>query len=420
MESGIITMAGWLSIFIWSVLVMSAQVHGDQLIDITFLKSAIPKGAVCLDGSPPAYSYFEGYGNGSNSWIVYLQSGGWCSSKIDCYNRSTTPRGSTYPFIGNQTNFSGLLDTNSTFNPDFYNWHKVYIYYCDGSSFMSDIKHVDPRTNVTYRGARIFKVVMEELLSKGMGNAQNAMLVGTSAGAMTTTLHCDKFRKLFQKNSRVKCVSDSGFIIHGKGLLGDHYREKYYADVIRTHGLRKSLPKSCTSKMNPNLCLFPEYYVGDIQTPLFLLESAFDAFQIEYNTLPAVGGRLGWSNCLGNLRHCNSTQLGIMRDFRNTFIGALLKLKHSLSRGMFVHSCYLHGHILIIQEWTCSSLQGNNILANKTIAQAISDWYFDRTSFRQIDVENDLPRNCSSSLTPELFVHKCLATLSTHPTCSYS
>ena len=38
-------MAGWLSIFIWSVLVMSAQVHGDQLIDITFLKSAIPKGA---------------------------------------------------------------------------------------------------------------------------------------------------------------------------------------------------------------------------------------------------------------------------------------------------------------------------------------------------------------------------------------
>lgn len=27
---------------------------------------------------------------------------------------------------------------------DFYNWHKVYVYYCDGSSFMSDIKHVDP------------------------------------------------------------------------------------------------------------------------------------------------------------------------------------------------------------------------------------------------------------------------------------
>ncbi|KAG6384522.1 hypothetical protein SASPL_155656 [Salvia splendens] len=123
MERGIITMAGWLSLFIWSVLVMNAQVDGDQLIDITFLKSAIPKGA------------------------------------------------------------------------DFYNWHKVYIYYCDGSSFMSDIKHVDPRTKVTYRGARIFKVVMEELLSKGMGNAKNAI----------------------------------------KGLLGDHYREKYYADIIRKH-----------------------------------------------------------------------------------------------------------------------------------------------------------------------------------------
>lgn len=28
---------------------------------------------VCLDGSPPAYAYVEGYGNGSTNWIVLME-----------------------------------------------------------------------------------------------------------------------------------------------------------------------------------------------------------------------------------------------------------------------------------------------------------------------------------------------------------
>lgn len=27
---------------------------------------------------------------------------------------------------------------------DFYNWHRVYIHYCDGSLFMSDVEQIDP------------------------------------------------------------------------------------------------------------------------------------------------------------------------------------------------------------------------------------------------------------------------------------
>ncbi|KAL8544527.1 hypothetical protein ACS0TY_004919 [Phlomoides rotata] len=191
--------------------------------------------------------------------------------------------------------------------------------------------------------------MMEEMLAKGMRNAQNAIFTGTSAGGLTTILYCDKFRKLLPKTSRVKCISDSGVFIRGKDQPGVEIREQVFANVVATHKLA-SLPRSCTSRMDPSLCLFPEYLVGDIRTPLFIFQSSFDSYQIENNLIPAVGGMSEWRNCLTNLTLCNSTQLGIMQDFQTASIETLLKLKHRSSSGMFVHSCYLHGHILRRQD----------------------------------------------------------------------
>ncbi|GFP81554.1 hypothetical protein PHJA_000298700, partial [Phtheirospermum japonicum] len=84
-------------------------------------------------------------------------------------------------------------------------------------------------------------------------------------------------------------------------------------------------------------------------------------------------------------------------DFRNAFIGTLQKLNNSPSRGVFVHSCYVHGHIGAREGWGCSSIVGNN-----TIREAISDWYFDRNPFQMIDTVNDVPRDCNSSTVPEV------------------
>ncbi|KAH6801384.1 hypothetical protein C2S52_001848 [Perilla frutescens var. hirtella] len=380
---------GWLSILICALIVMKAQVNGDTNVTITFLENAISKGAVCLDGSAPAYSYVEGFGNGSHSWVVYLVGGGWCSDISECRNRSGTRLGSSH-LIGYETTFSGLLDLNCTSNPDFCNWHKVFIYYCDGSSYMSDIERIDPKINLTFRGARIFKVMMEEMLAKGMRNAHNAILTGTSAGGLATILHCDKFQKLFLNSSRVKCISDSGFFIRGKSHRRHKNMENLFANVIKTHKLATSLPTTCTSKRNSSLCFFPEYLIRDIETPLFILESAFDRFQL--TTLASCS-----TSCTNNITSCNSTELGIMRDFRSTFIKTLeRRVDNSSSRGMFVHSCYLHDHVLKADEWTCLAL------ANRTMRQVVADWYFDRSSFRKIDIRNESPRNCTNSLCQQL------------------
>ncbi|KAM7251462.1 hypothetical protein ACFE04_023345 [Oxalis oulophora] len=56
-------------------------------VEITYLKSDVAKGAVCLDGSPPAYHLDKGYGTGVNSWLVHLEGGGWCNNVTTCVTR---------------------------------------------------------------------------------------------------------------------------------------------------------------------------------------------------------------------------------------------------------------------------------------------------------------------------------------------
>ncbi|KAJ8526637.1 hypothetical protein K7X08_029114 [Anisodus acutangulus] len=58
-------------------------------------------------------------------------------------------------------------------NPEFYNWNRVRVKYCDGSFFTGDVEQVDAENKLFFRGARIFKAIMEDLWSKGMRNAEN-------------------------------------------------------------------------------------------------------------------------------------------------------------------------------------------------------------------------------------------------------
>ncbi|KAG8382404.1 hypothetical protein BUALT_Bualt05G0073800 [Buddleja alternifolia] len=53
---------------------MNTQIHceSNDIVNATILKSVAAKGAVCLDGTPPAYFYRKGFGDGANNWMVYL------------------------------------------------------------------------------------------------------------------------------------------------------------------------------------------------------------------------------------------------------------------------------------------------------------------------------------------------------------
>ncbi|KAG6389275.1 hypothetical protein SASPL_150740 [Salvia splendens] len=300
--------------FLMWALALTTQVYGVRDRNITLLESAVAKGAVCLDGTPPAYIYSKGYGEGANNWIVYIQGGGWCISWEDCHNRSMSHLGSSTRMMAVYTYYppemDGMLDDNATYNPRLYflifTCSSSLPISCDESSFMSNIdQEINFKGKVIYfRGVRIYDAMMEELfLNKGIADAQNVILTG----------------------------------------------------------LANLLPTSCTTRMNPTL------YVS-----------------------------------------CKPSNIIY---FRATFIHTLKSLDNSSSIGYFVHSCYAHGHVFDEKTWTSSSLARHNVLANKGIGQAIGDWYFNHSSFQEIDMQNDLPRNCDVILSQTAFNQLCMDVL---------
>ncbi|KAK4486265.1 hypothetical protein RD792_008935 [Penstemon davidsonii] len=378
----------WLYILICMLIVLRTE---SFFVDITIVQSAVAKGAVCLDGSPPAYHIDRGFGAGINNWLVHIEGGGWCNNVTTCLARRNNRLGSSEQMV-KQLAFSGILSNKPQFNPDFYNWNRVKVRYCDGASFTGDVEAVNPVTKLYYRGARVFLAVMEDLLAKGMKNAENAILSGCSAGGLTSILHCDSFKALVPMGTKVKCFADAGYFINAKDVSGAQHIEEFYNDVVTTHGSAKNLPRSCTLKMKPSLCFFPENTAKDIQTPLFIINSAIDSWQIKNILAPGVADPHGlWHNCKTDIDKCSVNELQTMQEFRSNFISALSGLGPSASRGYFINSCYAHCQTEMQETWFRAD---SPKLFNKTIAKAVGDWFYDRSPFQKIDCPYPCDKTC--------------------------
>ncbi|KAL9690866.1 hypothetical protein QQ045_011278 [Rhodiola kirilowii] len=390
-----VSSAGWLlQLLVCALALLETE---SSFAGITYLHGAVAKGAVCLDGSAPAYHFDKGIGVGTNNWLLDFEGGGWCNNLTSCLARKNTRLGSSKQMV-KQIAFSGILSNKKESNPDFYSWNRVKIRYCDGSSFTGDVAAVNPSTNLHFRGARIFNAVVDDLLAKGMKNATNVIISGSSAGGLTTILHCDRFRSMLLPRTKVKCLADAGYFIHTKDISGVQRIETFYSQVVATHGSAKNLPVSCTSRLRPDLCFFPQYVVPSIKTPLFILNAAYDSWQIKNILAPGVADPHGvWHNCKLDITQCSTSQLKIMQDYRLRFLSALSVLGNSTSRGLFIDSCYVHGQTEMQETWLSDN---SPMLGRKRIAKAVGDWYYDRSSYQKIDCAYPCNPTCNRFFEP--------------------
>ncbi|OIV93808.1 hypothetical protein TanjilG_03771 [Lupinus angustifolius] len=363
-------------------------------VPITIVNDAVSKGAVCLDGSPPAYHFDKGSGEGINNWVVHIEGGGWCNDVTSCVWRKDTHLGSSEK-MEEQAYFAGLLSDTENLNPDFYNWNRVKIRYCDGGSFTGDVEEVDPGNNLHFRGARIFVTVIGELLAKGMQNAENALLSGCSAGGLASILNCDRFKSLLPGGATVKCLSDAGYFVNVKDISGAQRIEEFYSQVVQTHGSAKHLPESCTSRLSPGLCFFPEYVASEIDAPIFIVNAAYDPWQIQNILAPGVADPGGsWRSCDLDIKSCSPDQLSIVQEFRTEFLKALSPLGNSPSKGMFIDSCYIHCQTETQETWLHNDAP---LLSNSTISKAVGDWFYERSaSNKKIDCSYPCNPTCHS------------------------
>ncbi|PIA60245.1 hypothetical protein AQUCO_00300035v1 [Aquilegia coerulea] len=152
----------------------------NPLVKLTLLPNAKLTGAVCLDGSSPGFHFQKGFGSGSDSWVLHIEGGGWCDSIESCSSRQLTALGSSEA-MDHEVPFSGILSQVASQNPDFFNWNKVKIRYCDGASLSgnpeSEFQVYLNEAKLFFRGRLIWKAIIDEISTMGLANAkQDALL----------------------------------------------------------------------------------------------------------------------------------------------------------------------------------------------------------------------------------------------------
>uniref|UniRef100_A0A7N0U6U2 Pectin acetylesterase n=1 Tax=Kalanchoe fedtschenkoi TaxID=63787 RepID=A0A7N0U6U2_KALFE len=369
------------------VSVSEAAAAPDVLkVKLTLIRGADAKGAVCLDGTLPGYHFSPGFGTGANSWLIQFEGGGWCYNVRSCVYRKKSRRGSSN-YMEKELPFQGILSNDPQRNPDFFNWNRVKLRYCDGASFTGDSS--DPAHQLEFRGQRIWSVAMEELMSKGMSKASQALLSGCSAGGLASILHCDEFKALFTQGTKVKCLSDAGLFLDAIDASGRRSLRKMYSSVVKVQALGANLPATCTSRLDPVSCFFPQNVIADIRTPTFLLNTAYDSWQVQNSLAPSSADPQGaWKKCKANLARCSQEQIQFFQNFRGRMLEAVKGFWEKAQNGLFINSCFAHCQT---DTWFADD---SPRIGNKAIAVAVGDWYFDRMDTKIIDCAYPCDKTC--------------------------
>ncbi|XP_004494485.1 pectin acetylesterase 3 isoform X1 [Cicer arietinum] len=359
------------------------------MVPLTLIQGASSKGAVCLDGTLPGYHLHHGSGSGANSWLIQLEGGGWCNTIKSCVFRKTTRRGSS-KYMEKKLPFTGLLSNKAEENPDFFNWNRVKVRYCDGASFSGDSQN--EAAQLQFRGQKIWLAAMEELLSKGMQNANQALLSGCSAGGLASILHCDEFRSLLPKSTKVKCLSDAGFFLDATDVSGGHTLRNMFGGVVTLQEVQKNLPKSCLNHLDPTSCFFPQNLIDHVETPLFLLNAAYDAWQVHESLAPHSADPHGsWSECKSNHAKCNSSQIQFLQDFRNQMLNDVKGFSTTSQSGLFINSCFAHCQSERQDTWFADD---SPVINKMPVARAVGNWFFDRQAIKAIDCAYPCDNSC--------------------------
>ncbi|XP_078155720.1 pectin acetylesterase 9-like [Carex rostrata] len=393
----VVVIIAFLALDPWRRNLCLALTQNRLVVPMTLLPNATHTGAMCLDGSPPAYHLHNGTGDGAHNWLLQFEGGGWCESVKSCEDRASTRRGSTLNMTKYEV-FSGILSNDRAMNPDFYNWNRVKLRYCDGASFTGDSEYRTPANNTIYfRGQKIWNAIIDDLVLKGLNRAEKVLLSGCSAGGLAVFHHCDQLAQLLPEVKTIKCLSDAGFFVDLTDISGKKTARQFYDSLVSLQGTKKFLNKKCMESFKDSVtCFFPQYAIRYFQTPFFILNSAYDIYQFHHSFVPPLADRSGhWSKCKEDPEKCSVTQIEDLKGLRSQMLDALQPFNGSSTGGMFINSCFSHCQSELQDTWFAPD---SPRLGNKTIAEAVGDWYFERKIVKEVACPYPCPDSACKTL----------------------
>jgi len=334
------------------VILLLVNIIWAQQASLTLLTDAVTKeGAMCLDGSPAAYYFLPGTGSGVTKWFIHHQGGGYCTSLGDCYSRSQGNLGSSKSYTPTIDLGGGYFSTNPQVNPLMYNWNMVFFPYCDGSFFQSNNETVSDYQGhkLFFRGYRNELAYYHHLAAnRNLLKGTDFVIGGCSAGGLATFFHVDRWRELLPLTSTVRGLPDSGYILDYDGGKGPQLT----ADlkwIFATMNVTSGLNQDCVTAHQPTndvfQCFLIEHTTQYIKTPIFPLQSQYDAWQVD--------------NILGTRDATAVNNFGQLMESRFK-AGVMWNPKN----GCFFDSCFHH-----CGEWD------SIIIDNTNSGNAFNTWY---------------------------------------------
>lgn len=232
---------------------------GDDLMRATLADPA----ALCNDGTPAVLYVRAGRDAGAARWLIWLDSGGGCTSAAGCARRwcgNTAPnspakmssRWAPAGIVG-----EGIFDAApSSGTNDFADWNQVHVYYCSSDTWVGQIDHPRLRSDdgetpdyaIHFRGAAIVDATIDALIAgvrsddglvalPRLGDAQTVLFAGSSAGAGGVRMHADAVGDVLRAvNPGVdyRAVVDAGIWAREPGPFLDAEAAATYAGSIYT------------------------------------------------------------------------------------------------------------------------------------------------------------------------------------------
>lgn len=367
-------------------------------------------GARCLDGSNPGF-YFQSAAPNSttpNSWVLYFKGGGWCYDEADCADRAKGALGSSKHFP-KTWDFSGPMDSDPAINPDFANFNRVVLWYCDGASFSGmrrDPYFYKQENQLLYfRGRFVLDAILETLLSDhGLAKAAEVLVSGGSAGGLAAYLHADYIEEKIKeflpsrqgKLVKFKAAPVSGFFLMHQSVNGTPVYPNHLQYVFNMQNSTGGVNKGCIAALHPAehwKCIFANYSYAYSRTPMFPLQSALDGWQM-------ANIWLGDKRCRhNNFQQCTPQEIDDLNRYAAAMVADYQRTEkyQRNGEGGFVESCLEH-----------VAAQGASFnkytIRGKTMQKALSKWWHAPTNdpasahwFLPCELNSKSPHQCNPS-----------------------
>jgi hypothetical protein len=176
--------------------------------------------ALCNDNTIAAY-YFRPSTSGSTRWIFDLEGGDECHDDATCQVTRTNSYKNTTSIGWKVTKPQGIISTDPTYNPTFYDANTVKVHYCS-SDYWSGAKMAttafmpsNADSGWTFEGRAIAVAALTDVAAHASTNGFNAMtdilLTGSSAGGLGLVYIINDLTPLLPKQATKLLAIDAGF-----------------------------------------------------------------------------------------------------------------------------------------------------------------------------------------------------------------